>query len=504
MKSFGAKLKGLVSSGPSSVDLNFETARKEYTTLNETITKTYESLLKHDKNLQKTFIHPSSLNKNVQKYFPSSHPLTQYTAEVNKTIEASFNEWTQSQKANYDYIQQYLARSKFIKDAISDRDKLLEEVDKSASKIKSLKEKPSKEIHKLQQEQNNYNAKRESFIIANQKALSDISQFFEDKIDYFEWPLQSILLSLSSLFSTISSSHDQNSHFIQQTPPYYNPVIEFLGQSTTIPSIDDSPVTSNPSSGGSSGGLNNNVTNNVQRPSPPQSNGAPPPRPVSSAPQPYQPQPQQVGSYQQPNQYQQPSPPQQQQYGEYEQQQQQPPQQYRPPQPLRQPSPPNQQQVPSRPAPPPGAKSMYPSPQQYGGGAAPQQQQQQAPPRPVGGIPSPFGKPPGGAAPQQYQPPQQYAPPQQYQPPQQYAPPQQQQQQAPPRPVSSTFKQGPTYPVPKPAGGVPQPSQQQMNQMGGFALNAARNPAVQQGAMNAARNPAVQQGATNAINSQGY
>ncbi|KAM9975859.1 hypothetical protein ACTFIW_013251 [Dictyostelium discoideum] len=503
MKSFGAKLKGLVSSGPSSVDLNFETARKEYTTLNETITKTYESLLKHDKNLQKTFIHPSSLNKNVQKYFPSSHPLTQYTAEVNKTIEASFNEWTQSQKANYDYIQQYLARSKFIKDAISDRDKLLEEVDKSASKIKSLKEKPSKEIHKLQQEQNNYNAKRESFIIANQKALSDISQFFEDKIDYFEWPLQSILLSLSSLFSTISSSHDQNSHFIQQTPPYYNPVIEFLGQSTTIPSIDDSPVTSNPSSSsGSSGGLNNNVTNNVQRPSPPQSNGAPPPRPVSSAPQPYQPQPQQVGSYQQPNQYQQPSPPQQQQYGEYEQQQQQPPQQYRPPQPLRQPSPPNQQQVPSRPAPPPGAKSMYPNPQQYGG-AAPAPQQQQAPPRPVSGIPSPFGKPPGGAAPQQYQPPQQYAPPQQYQPPQQYAPPQQQ-QQAPPRPVSSTFKQGPTYPVPKPAGGVPQPSQQQMNQMGGFALNAARNPAVQQGAMNAARNPAVQQGATNAINSQGY
>ncbi|KAM9946717.1 hypothetical protein ACTFIT_000031 [Dictyostelium discoideum] len=503
MKSFGAKLKGLVSSGPSSVDLNFETARKEYTTLNETITKTYESLLKHDKNLQKTFIHPSSLNKNVQKYFPSSHPLTQYTTEVNKTIEASFNEWTQSQKANYDYIQQYLARSKFIKDAISDRDKLLEEVDKSASKIKSLKEKPSKEIHKLQQEQNNYNAKRESFIIANQKALSDISQFFEDKIDYFEWPLQNILLSLSGLFSTISSSHDQNSHFIQQTPPYYNPVIEFLGQSTTIPSIDDSPVSSNPSSG-SSGGLNNNVTNNVQRPSPPQSNGAPPPRPVSSAPQPYQPQPQQVGSYQQPNQYQQPSPPQQQQYGEYEQQQP-PQQQYRPPQPLRQPSPPNQQQVPSRPAPPPGAKSMYPTPQQYGGGAAPTPQQQQAPPRPVGGIPSPFGKPPGGAAPQQYQPPQQYAPPQQYQPPQQYAPPQQQQQQqAPPRPVSSTFKQGPTYPVPKPAGGVPQPSQQQMNQMGGFALNAARNPAVQQGAMNAARNPAVQQGATNAINSQGY
>ncbi|KAF2072636.1 hypothetical protein CYY_006038 [Polysphondylium violaceum] len=290
MKSFGAKIKQAFSSGPSTVDLNFETARKEFAAQSEAVAKVYESLLKHDKNLQKTFTHPSSINKNIQKYFPATHPLTLYTSEVIKSIEATFHDWTTSQKTNYDYIQQYLARTKFIKDSISDRDSLLSEVEKSSNKIKQLKEKPSKDPHKLPQEQNTYNAKKESFENANYKAMAEISQFFEDKQSYFDQPLQNILLSLSGFFSGVSTNHHESSHHLTQVPPYYNPVKDLVGSQTNIPSPD------NTFSGASQPSRATNPSPPPQpyqpspvsqappnRPPPPQSNagqyGAPPNRP---------------------------------------------------------------------------------------------------------------------------------------------------------------------------------------------------------------------------------
>ncbi|EGG14160.1 hypothetical protein DFA_11929 [Cavenderia fasciculata] len=502
MKNTFSKFKNNVvnafSNGPKTTDTNFETARREFTAFSEATNNTYQSLVKHDKNLKKTFIDPSSLNKNIQKYFVSDHPLCIYTTEVLKQVEFSFNDWVESQKTNYDLLQQYVARIKFIRESILDRDGVVGELDRSAGKIKDLQAKPSKDPHKLPNEQNFYNAKKEQYDVLNYKLLSDISQFFEDKQSQFDRPLQNIILSLGYLFTSISTNHSKHTALLEKNPPYFNPVKDLVGVAptsyTTQESIGksfDNPPPPLSLRKSSSPPIPNGANNNQQQYNgnghdsyqPPQPAYQPPQQQTYQPPQPsYQPpQP----SYQPPQQAAPPPRPVSVQY--------QPPQ-AAPPRPApHQPSyQPPQQAAPPRPAPPqpshqagpppprPSAPGVYPGPGVY---KLPAQQDQQGPPppRPTGGRPQlPSAPTTQYQPPSQYQPPTQYQPPSQYQPPTQYQPPQQQQQQ----------QQHQQYQPPQYNPQQSYDSDFVNEQANGYATSVVTNPEYQRAAGNAAANKA--------------
>ncbi|GAM27275.1 hypothetical protein SAMD00019534_104500 [Acytostelium subglobosum LB1] len=228
MAGFIQKIKNVVAGGPSKSDSNFEGSRKEFKLVGEYIIAIDASLKKRVKNLRKTFIHPDCVSKTIVKYFNNDHPLALNCVESSKLIENSFNAWNDSQQSNYETISRMVARVKSIKDSISARDQYLMDLENSDTKLKSLREKPPKDVSKLPAEEANNKLKRGAYQTKNQSTMSEIHQFFEDKPDNFDIPLMHIQESMSQLFSNIHNNLLECSELLQKPPPYTNPITIYL------------------------------------------------------------------------------------------------------------------------------------------------------------------------------------------------------------------------------------------------------------------------------------
>eukprot|EP01133_Synstelium_polycarpum_P000446 gene446-532_t len=223
MVGFAQKWRLTLSGGPKTQDVAFEAARKEFKESCDFVISVHDALKKRDKNLLKTFTHPSSMNRCIQKNLKGDHPLAVYNAEIMARVEVVFKEWTLTQKGNYDLVDHFYSRVKIVKDAVAQRDVILSDVELHAEKCRKLRDKGKDPAKAATEEQIN-KSKHDAYENKNHQVLVDIYQLFEEKQSSFDAPLQSIEQSLMLLFERIHQTLSSSSHHLSRLPPYHNPL----------------------------------------------------------------------------------------------------------------------------------------------------------------------------------------------------------------------------------------------------------------------------------------